>query len=114
MIRSIVFTQAGITHSRPAEEIPDALVRRMDFLWVDIVDEPDEICKTIFQDVFNFHLLAIDDAIHETHVPKVDDWGTYLSIVWRSARKASEGSFEILTPELDIFLGPNYLVTYHK
>jgi magnesium transporter len=114
MIRSIVFTQAGITQSIPAEEIPDALVKRMDFLWVDIVDEPDEICKTIFQDVFNFHLLAIDDAIHETHVPKVDDWRTYLYIVWRSARIASEGSFEILTPELDIFLGPNYLVTYHK
>ena len=40
MIRSIVFTQEGNTQPITVEEIPDVLVKRLDFLWVDIVDEP--------------------------------------------------------------------------
>ena len=28
------------------------------------------------QDVFHFHPLAIDDALQECHVPKIDDWAS--------------------------------------
>ena len=50
------------------------------FLWVDFISEPPEICLPILQD-FGFHHLAINDALQETHVPKLDDWGDYLYIV---------------------------------
>jgi magnesium transporter len=114
MIRSIVFTEAGETQPIIVEKIPEILKNKRDFFWVDVVAEPDENCKNLFQGVFNFHSLAIDDALQETHVPKVDGWSTYLYMVLLTARKASQDSFEILTPELDVFLGSNYLVTYHK
>ena len=38
------------------------------------------------RDVFHFHPLAVEDALQETHVPKVDDWGAYLYIVFRVPR----------------------------
>lgn len=113
MIRSILFTQSGEIQLISLDQFNAVLSNKQDFLWVDIDSEPLETCKEIFQDIFNFHPLAIDDALHETHVPKVDDWDTYLYLVLRTVDHASDNSLEIITPELDIFLGSNYLVTYH-
>ncbi len=114
MIRSILFTKAGEIQTTTVDQFDDVLSNKQDFLWVDFESEPLETCKAIFQDIFNFHPLAIDDALHETHVPKVDDWDTYLYLVLRTVKYASDNTLEIITPELDIFLGLNYLVTYHK
>jgi magnesium transporter len=59
--------------------------------------------------------LAVEDALQESHVPKLDDWGDYLYIVLHAVvfdRQAGEGS-HIDTVELDAFLGHNYIVTHH-
>jgi magnesium transporter len=45
-------------------------------------------------------------------VPKVDDWGDYLYIVFHICA-VRPGTVELILRELDIFLGRNYLVTYH-
>ncbi len=42
-------------------------------------EEPEASEKILLQ-TFGFHPLAVDDALHETHVPKVDDWEQYLYI----------------------------------
>jgi magnesium transporter len=83
-------------------------------LWVDFSDEPDASCEAILRDTFGFHPLAIDDAIRESHVPKVDDWGKYLYLVLHGVSLEFEGGETLETRELDIFLGPNYLVTHHE
>lgn len=113
MIRAILYTQTGKVQPITLDQIAAVLRKKQDFLWLDFVFEPIETCKPILQDIFNFHPLAIDDALHETHVPKIDDWDTYLYLVLRTVRFASHDSLEIITPELDIFLGPNYIVTYN-
>jgi magnesium transporter len=64
------------------------------------------------RDVFHFHPLAIEDALKECHVPRVDDWGEYLYIVFHSIEFEPEGD-ELLLHEVDIFLGRNYVLTYH-
>ena len=56
------------------------LRNRKGLLWVDFVGEPPEIAEPILQD-FNFHPLAIDDALQETHIPKLDDWNDYIYIL---------------------------------
>ena len=48
----------------------------------------------------------------ETNIPKVDDWGDYLYIVFRVPR-IDPGADALELNELDVFLGPNYLVTFH-
>lgn len=113
MIRALSYTQAGKVQTITVNQIAAVLRKKQDFLWLDFTSEPIETSKPILEDIFNFHPLAIDDALHETHVPKIDDWDTYLYLVLRTVRYASHDSLEIITPELDIFLGLNYLVTYH-
>ena len=80
---------------------------------MDFTSEPPETSLPILQ-IFNFHPLAIDDALQETHAPKIDDWGNYLYIVlnYMHLIKATE-PWDTEIDELDIFLGRNYVVTHH-
>ena len=68
--------------------------------------------ETLLRDVFDFHPLAVEDALQESHIPKVDDWGDYIYIVFHGT-SIDPRTDELELHELDIFLGLNYLVTYH-
>jgi magnesium transporter len=83
-------------------------------LWVDFSGEPPENCLPILQ-AFGFHSLAIEDALQETHVPKLDDWDSYLYVVlnYMHLRAATDDAWDTEVDEVDIFLGPNYIVTHH-
>ena len=81
MIRSLYFApNKPIRKELPPEEFIKAARDRRGLLWVDFENEPAETCLPILQ-AFGFHPLAIDDALQEVHVPKLDDWGDYLYIV---------------------------------
>ncbi|UCE00849.1 MAG: magnesium/cobalt transporter CorA [Chloroflexota bacterium] len=114
MIRVIRMMESGDINPVEVEQIKTILQDTGDFIWIDIAAEQPEICKPILQEIFNFHPLAIDDALHETHVPKVDDWNDYLYLVLRTALRESPQTEGIAIPELDIFLGENYLVSYQS
>jgi magnesium transporter len=94
------------------EEYSLALQNDVGILWVDFVGEEPEPSEKILLNTFGFHPLAVDDALHETHVPKVDDWEQYLYIAMHAIGYTS-GEEDIEAIELDCFLGPNYLVTHH-
>ncbi len=81
-------------------------------LWVDFGGEEPEPTEDILLNTFAFHPLAVDDALHETHVPKVDDWEQYLYIAMHAVSFTS-GEEDIEAIELDVFLGENYIVTHH-
>jgi magnesium transporter len=114
MIRSLYFVPGkAIRKDIPADEFPQLTQNPQGLLWVDFVSEPPEICLPILQD-FKFHPLAIDDALQETHVPRLDDWGDYLYIVFNYMDVTKNGDkWDSHVDELDIFLGPNYIVTHH-
>jgi magnesium transporter len=95
------------------EQFSAALQDASGLLWVDLANEPPELCESILQDIFGFHPLAVDDALRETHVPKLDDWGPYLYLVLHAVVFDKQDAQPLHTHELDIFLGQNYLVTYH-
>ena len=114
MIRSLFFEPGkDIRKNLPPQEFPKLVRSRRGFLWVDFVAEPPDICLPILED-FGFHHLAIDDALQETHVPKLDDWTDYLYIVLNYMDVKKDGEvWDTTVDELDIFLGPNYIVTHH-
>ncbi len=115
MIRSLYCTSDGQVRTDLAPDEFDAA--RQDphgLLWVDLFREPPEACEPILHHTFGFHPLAVDDALSETHVPKVDDWGAYLYLVLQAIAFNHRNGSELETLELDAFLGPNYLVTYHE
>jgi magnesium transporter len=99
----------------PPDQIPEAVRDRSGIIWVDFEAAKEAGTRQVeswLHEVFEFHHLAVEDALRETHVPKVDDWGSYLYIVFRVPR-IDAGSDTLELHELDAFVGPNYLVTFH-
>lgn len=87
---------------------PEALI------WVDLFGDAVEDSRRVLTDLFDFHPLSVDDALVEIHVPKIDDWGTYLytSLVAVDPTQPLDDIDKSI--ELDVFLGTNFIVTYHQ
>jgi len=100
MIRSLFYVPGKpIRKNIPPQEFPELIQNQQGLLWVDFINEPPETCRPILQD-FHFHQLAINDALQETHVPKLDDWGEYLYIVLNYMKAEENG--EAWNTEVDI------------
>jgi magnesium transporter len=112
MIRSLYFSDGQIHTDLEIDNFSKALQDTQGVFWVDFEQNPSDTDEPILRSVFGFHPLAVDDALQETHVPKLDDWGKYLYIVLQAIAFLREDcSLDSL--ELDVFLGKNYLVTHH-
>lgn len=115
MIRSLYYLPGKpIQTDLPPGQFPKLMKNRRALLWVDFTGEPPEVCQPILER-FGFHPLAIDDALQETHSPKIDDWGDYLYIVLNYMHLNTNGTdpWETEVDELDTFLGENFIVTHH-
>lgn len=114
MIRALYFSpQHGLQTGLPPQGYAEALANPDGILWVDMDQAPVEMCLPVLRDTFGFHPLAIDDALEEAHSPKIDDWIQYLYVALHAVLVREGNSKELETRETDIFLGPNYLLTYH-
>ena len=109
MIRSLYYVPGiPIRKNILPQEFPELIQNQQGLLWVDFINEPPETCRPILQD-FHFHQLAINDALQETHIPKLDDWGDYLYIVLNYMNAEENGEaiaplnegWESLEPESD-------------
>jgi magnesium transporter len=63
---------------------------------------------------FHFHPLAIEDCLHDVHYPKVDYYENYLYLVTHGVDIDLTKTEGFAPKELDVFIGQNYLVTYHE
>jgi magnesium transporter len=114
MIRAMYFTSNGKSRTDVSvDDFASILGKKEGYLWVDFQDTPPETDEPILLNTFGFHPLAVDDALQETHVPKIDDWGQYLYIVLHAVCYDKIQPDRLTTIELDAFLGKNYLVTHH-
>ena len=114
MIRALYFSrEGGLQSDLPPQDFARALNDAQGVLWVDLDQAPVEMCLPVLRDTFRFHPLAIDDALVESHSPKIDDWIQYLYLALQAVVIGAEAWQDIETHELDVFVGPNYLVTYH-
>jgi magnesium transporter len=91
---------SGWTHDTPAT------------IWIDLAAPTvDEL--RLHEDPFAFHPLAIEDCLTPEHQPKIEDFGPYLFLIFRGVDLDPPADrFE--TIKLAAFLGPNYLITYHR
>lgn len=76
--------------------------------WFDVTGRHDGL--TQLAERFALHPLAVEDCYSGLiHVPKIDDFGAYLFIVVQAlVPGTTDNAFE----ELDVFLGPNFVITY--
>jgi magnesium transporter len=115
MIRSLYYQpKRPLRTDMESKEFPRAIQNRNSILWVDFSGESPEVCEPILQQ-FGFHPLSIDDALQESHSPKIDDWSEYLYIVINYMHMNGEmkDEWDTEVDELDIFLGFNYVITHH-
>lgn len=80
-------------------------------LWVDVAD-PTEADWGHLQREFNFHRLAIEDCQNAHQRPKIEDYHGYYFIVLYEAELTETNDLRMR--ELNMFLGPNYVVTVHR
>jgi len=80
-------------------------------VWVDLASPTHEEA-TILRNVFHFHELSIEDALSESHHPKVESYGSYLYVILHGI-DFQAAKHQFATHDTDFFVGPNYLVTVH-
>lgn len=81
-------------------------------LWVDLENPTDEEIKQILEGAFQFHPLAIEDCVTPSPLPKIEDYEDYLFLVTHAVDFTRADKFN--TTELDLFLGKDFLVTFHR
>lgn len=85
-------------------------------LWVDL-EAPTDAERGILDRVFKFHRLAIENCMAASNHPRIDDYGDYLYLVFHGVVPTRGGMLtgqsRVTMVEVDIFLGPRFLVTYH-
>ncbi|MEX2044328.1 MAG: magnesium/cobalt transporter CorA [Opitutus sp.] len=112
MIRSFIFSDGKLAGQNLEMEAL-RLVRADKGLmtWVDLDNPTPEEIKSVLEGVFEFHPLAIEDCVAPSSLPKVEDYEDYLFIVTHAVDFTRTEKFN--TTELDLFLGKDFLVTFH-
>jgi magnesium transporter len=80
--------------------------------WYDDPSPSEKDLRTI-QKQFGFHDLDIDDCLSEHERPKVEDYDSYLFLVFHIPYM-SKHTDRIGKEEVNIFLGPDFIVTLHE
>ena len=114
MITSFCRSPDGnVAQDLSTEEMAKAIDRSGGLLWVDLEGADAAETRSILEGVFHFHHLAVDDCLNpHVDTPKIDDYGDYLFIIAQCIRFHAR-SERLETTELDLFLGPNYVVSFH-
>jgi magnesium transporter len=101
---------AELVSSEPAERTPQVeTVTGEGLRWVNI-ERPSPLEAAWLSEHFEFHALDLEDVLSRNQRPKIDEYADYLFIVLhfpvfdRAVGRLNAG-------ELDIFVGPDYLVT---
>jgi magnesium transporter len=81
-------------------------------VWVDLAaPTPDE--AGVLSRLFGFHELAIEDALGQTHHPKIESYDGYLYVILHGIDASPSAPDVFATHDLDFFVGDTYLVTVH-
>ncbi|MBN1152717.1 MAG: magnesium/cobalt transporter CorA [Dehalococcoidia bacterium] len=113
--RSYYLNDSGtIETGLSAAQMSEALNSGRGLLWVDIAETTKDDGE-LLSGVFKFHRLAIEDCVEpDIHPPKIDDYGDYLFMLVHGINHSSNASEVVETAELELFLGPNYVVSNHN
>jgi len=113
MIRTLYRHQSGtIAENISDDQLTAAFRDKQAAIWIDMLAPTPVEYDLILRGDIHFHPLAIEDASKDVHVPKMDDYGHYLFLVFHTFSMGEE-RMDIHTNEVDVFLGDNFLITIH-
>ena len=113
MITTLVYRDARfVAHNPPAESLAALRTEPNVMLWVDLASPTAEETRLVLETAFAFHPLAIEDCVTDSPFPKLEEYDDYLYLVMHAVDYSQAGKFT--TTELDLFLGRNFIVTFHR
>lgn len=105
MIRSFSITSDyQLAENLPIEQLFQDDIK---WFWIDF-ESPTEEETDLLKTQFNFHPLAIDDCLHLLQRPKLDYYEGYDFYVIHTLNQHT-----LLPEEVDVFVGKNFIVTFH-
>ena len=114
MIHSFVFAEGKLAErDMDLSTIPMLLQDEGVHVWIDLENPTADESKQILEGVFQFHPLAIDDCLAPSQLPKVEEYDGYLFMVIHAV-DFNRKDEHFRTEELNLFLGKNFLVTWHR
>ncbi|HEY4452056.1 MAG TPA: magnesium/cobalt transporter CorA [Solirubrobacteraceae bacterium] len=82
------------------------------FFWLDLTS-PSAAELDQLRELFGFHPLALEDALHFGQRPKLDAYGSHVFMVFYGAHQ-EPGDEDELLHEVQMFISGGYLVTLHR
>ncbi len=99
-----------------AEQLPELIADATNVVWVDFLGETEKenkVATSVMLDVFHFHPLTVEDCFETRNSPKVEAFPDYFYLIVHGIKPGETNAANFVTKELDVFLGKNYVVTYH-
>lgn len=108
LVNCVVYQEGRILAEINPHEISDYVSRPECFVWVALRD-PSAAELNEMQEEFALHELSVEDARHGHQRPKIEEYGNSIFAVLHTV-EMSDGA-ELRVGELDIFVGPNYVLS---
>lgn len=96
----------------PPADISEYIKDRETTVWVDIQDPGEKEAELLLEE-FEFHPLAVEDALKGSQRPKIEEYKGYLFIVAYTLGDQSTVD-DVRQLEVHAFIGRNYVVTVHR
>jgi len=102
-----------ITPSGGFEEMPTLMealaytTSQNGYIWADYVDPTAELLEELMP-ALGIHPLSIEDCINGNQLPKLDLFPNYSFLIFNTFEETPE---ELLSHELDLFIGTNFVIT---
>jgi magnesium transporter len=111
-IRTLAVREGDDQLLEPApEELAELLADPSVTLWVDLDDNGrDE--ERLLSEVFSFRDLVVEDVFEEAQA-KLEDHGEYLYLILHGLHPQHKEPHDVVTYELDLFLGARFVLTHH-
>ena len=103
-----IFDHGELRITKDPAEIQSALQRKLP-LWIDLQTK-DHACDVLLGEQLGLHALTIEDIWSSRSQPKLEDYDAYLYLIIHGISSMGGGDLELA--ELDLILGPSYVVTH--
>src|SRR5438034_2536422 len=110
LVNCVAYEEGRKLAEIPKEDISEYVKRPDCFVWVALKD-PDASELEEMREEFGLHELAVEDARHGHQRPKIEEYGNSLFAVLHVIELHGD---EIHVGEIDIFVGPNYILSVRQ
>jgi len=97
-------------------DLKGLLADQTNLVWVDLQGETPEcaaLSREVMLDDFGFHRITVDDCLETRNQPKAAGFDNYLYLIVHGIKPGETNPANFITKEMDVYLGSNYVVTFH-